>query len=121
MVETSFFEMRCKEIVNVCDGRRFGQISDIIFEGCGGKVLGFVVPSHKGWNLFGSKRQDIFIPYHCIVKVGEDVILVDVAFLGEDRCKRGKKDDKHGHGGGHHGNCGHGGHDGHHHKGHISH
>ena len=75
MGELSFLELRSKEIINSCDGRRLGRIIDLVFTEAG-KVKGIVAPyTRRG--LF-SKAQDVYIPYHCIKKIGEDVILVDI-------------------------------------------
>lgn len=77
-MESSFLELRCKEVVNVLDGRKLGHIIDLIFDLCSGRVLGILVPGEKtGWNLFKNSNQ-LFIPYGCIEKIGEDAILVDL-------------------------------------------
>lgn len=73
----SYCELRAKEVVNVIDGRRLGRIIDIIF--CGaehGEVKGIVVPFSR--RFFFSRAQEVFVPWNCIRKIGEDVILVDL-------------------------------------------
>ena len=74
--EISFSELRCKELINVRDGRRLGKIIDLIFSGETSKIKGIVAPYVK--RSFFSKSQDIFIPWRCVQKIGEDVIIVDV-------------------------------------------
>lgn len=74
--EISFSELRCKELINVRDGRRLGRITDIIFSGESSKIKGVVAPYTKRSLL--TKGQDIFIPWKCVKKIGEDVIIVDV-------------------------------------------
>lgn len=77
-VESSFLELRCKEVVNVCDGKRLGHIVDIVFDLGSACVLGFVLPGEKtGWNLF-KPCDELFLPYGCIVRIGEDTILVEM-------------------------------------------
>ncbi len=77
-MESSFIELRCKEVVNVCDGRRLGHIVDVIFDLPSGRVLGFMLPCEKsGWNIFKNANQ-LFLPFGCIVRIGEDTILVDM-------------------------------------------
>jgi sporulation protein YlmC with PRC-barrel domain len=44
------------------------------------RILGFVVP---GSRAFGLKREEYFIDLKNIVKIGEDVILVNVGFRGQ--------------------------------------
>ena len=81
-METSFIELRCKEVVNILDGRRLGHIVDIVFDLCSGRVQGFVLPGEKqGWNLFKNSNQ-LFLPFCCIVRIGEDTILVELPSQG---------------------------------------
>lgn len=74
--EISFCDLRSKEVVNAVDGKRMGRITDIVFSSETGKIKGIVTPYGKH-GLFG-KNQDIFIPWRCVRKVGEDVIIVDI-------------------------------------------
>ena len=77
-MESSFLELRCKEVVNVVDGKRLGHIVDIVFELSTGNILGLVVPGDKNiWNVFKSGGE-IFIPYNQICKIGDDTILVEL-------------------------------------------
>ncbi len=77
-MESSFIELRCKEVVNILDGRKLGHIIDLVFDLGSARVLGFVVPGEKtGWNVFKNTNQ-LFIPYGCIVRIGEDAILVEL-------------------------------------------
>ena len=76
--ETSFCELKGKEVINLIDGSRLGKIIDVVFDTCCNRVLGFVVPSqNKSWNIFKTS-EDIFIPCQDICKIGKDVILVKV-------------------------------------------
>ena len=77
-METTFCELRGKEVINVSDGKRLGRIIDIVFETNCGKILGLVVPCYnKSWNIFKTS-EDIFIPYRNVCKIGDDVILVNI-------------------------------------------
>ena len=66
-MESSFLELRCKEVVNVVDGKRLGHIVDIVFELSTGNI----------WNVFKSGGE-IFVPYNQICKIGDDTILVEL-------------------------------------------
>ena len=71
-------ELRCKEVINVVDGRKLGHILDVVFELQSGRICGFVVPGNNNfWNVF-SKNTEIFIPYSHICKIGEDSIFVEL-------------------------------------------
>ncbi len=79
-MEISFSEFREKTVINLVDGKRLGHIIDLVFEQRTAKVLGVVVPAMKT-TLFRS-REDIFIPYRCIIKIGVDTILVELNPVG---------------------------------------
>ena len=71
-------DLRCKEVINVVDGRRLGHIIDVCFELNSGKITGFVVPGDTSfWNVFKGGNQ-MFVPYSQICKIGEDSILVEI-------------------------------------------
>ncbi len=77
-MEISFSELRSKIVINLIDGRKLGHVIDLIFEQNSAKVLGVIVPgSRSGFSIFRPK-EDIFIPYHSICKIGEDTILVQL-------------------------------------------
>ncbi|MBR4745300.1 MAG: YlmC/YmxH family sporulation protein [Clostridia bacterium] len=81
-MEISFCELRIKEVVNVCDGKRLGNIVDLVFDTSCARVTGIVVPGERTFlNLFKS-NNDIFIPYNRIRKIGKDVILVELTPIG---------------------------------------
>ncbi len=88
--EISFSELRCKEVVNAADGRRLGRIVDIVFSGENGKIKGIVTPAVKR-SVF-SKSQELFIPWRCVEKLGEDVIIVNIGSNdnGADECDNDK-------------------------------
>lgn len=72
-ISLSFSELRCKEVVNISDGRRLGRPVDIVFTSRA-RVVGIVTPApRKG--MF-RREEDILIPWHAIAKIGDDVILV---------------------------------------------
>jgi len=76
-VELSFCELRCKQVVNVIDGKVLGRIVDVVFSRGSAKILGFVVPGDSTFHLF-KKRGDIFIPFERICKIGVDVVIVEL-------------------------------------------
>lgn len=75
----SYCELRRKEVINGSDGRRMGHIVDIIFSAESGKIKGIILPYGKR-GVFG-KNQDLFVPWQCVQKIGEDVILVEIRDL----------------------------------------
>lgn len=77
-METSFTELRNKEVINVLSGRVLGHINDVIIDLKRHCVLGFMVPGCNSFFNFFKPAQEIFIPFNNICKIGEDVILVEI-------------------------------------------
>lgn len=76
-VDFTFCELREREIINVEDGKKLGRLSDIAFDSKG-RVLGLIVPGEKKFIKNFTGVDNIFIPWNCILKIGNDVILVDL-------------------------------------------
>ena len=78
-------DLQCKEVVNITDGCRLGYVSDVELDILTGKVVAIVVPGKcRFFGLFG-RADDYVIPWQCIRRFGEDIILVEVI---QDRvCK----------------------------------
>ena len=75
-MEITYCDLRSKEVVNVCDGKRLGRIVDMVFAYPTGTVLGIVVPGVKN-GLF-RPCADLFIDFRSIDRIGDDVILVNL-------------------------------------------
>ena len=70
-----FSELHCREVINLCDGARMGEVCDLVFDPACGQISAIVVPSASG--LFGMfSREGCIIPWSCIETLGEDYILV---------------------------------------------
>lgn len=67
--------IREKEVINACDGRRLGYVADIEFDVCDGRITAIVVPLKGGF--LGCGGENIVIPWDKIQKIGVDIILVD--------------------------------------------
>lgn len=85
-MELTFSELKTKEVVNTQDGKKLGKVCDIVFCYPENKWVGIVAPNGRG---FGFKKGGLFIEMKSIVKIGEDVILVNVG-LPKKQC--GKRD-----------------------------
>jgi len=75
--ELSFCELRTKQVINVIDGKVLGRICDVVFSRQSARVLGFVVPGENGL-IFFRRKNDVFIPFEKICKIGVDVVLVEL-------------------------------------------
>jgi YlmC/YmxH family sporulation protein len=71
-------DLRMRDVVNVVDGRRLGMIKDFELDFEVGRIKSILLPaSAKVLGLFG-RSEDVEIPWDKILKVGVDVILVDL-------------------------------------------
>ncbi|CRK80567.1 YlmC/YmxH family sporulation protein [Neobacillus massiliamazoniensis] len=74
MVKISEFQI--KDVVNVADGKRLGNIGDIEINLSTGKIEAVVISgSGRVLGIFG-KENEVVIPWKNIIKIGQDVILV---------------------------------------------
>mgnify|MGYP000062476864 FL=1 len=72
-----FSELHCREVINLCDGARMGEVCDLVFDPVCGQITALVVPGQGGvFGLFS--REDRVIPWNCIETLGEDYILVKI-------------------------------------------
>lgn len=73
-------DFRHKEVINICDARRLGCVSDVDIDYCTGTVLAIVVPGciNGFFTCFSRSNADIVIPWENIRKIGEEVILVEI-------------------------------------------
>ncbi len=86
-MELSFSELRAKEVVNTQDGRKLGKVCDIVLCYPENRWLGIVVPGGKSWSR---KKNELFIDLKQIVKIGEDVVLVNIGLpKRQESGKRG--------------------------------
>ena len=82
-------DLRMREVVNVLDGKKLGKIIDIELYLEGGRVIAFILPGRlRGFSIF-AKREEIIIPWEKIVRIGRDVILVEVPMVSEMEQYRG--------------------------------
>jgi len=71
-------ELRAKEVINIVDGKRLGMISDVEIDLEAGRLLSIIVPGEGGFFRFLGGKNDMIISWDEIVKIGVDVILVEV-------------------------------------------
>lgn len=71
-------DLRAKDVVNVADGRKLGNLYDLDIDVESGRIRSLILPAsgRPGW--FRARDRDIEVPWQDIVKVGIDVILVDL-------------------------------------------
>ena len=79
-----------KQVINVCDGRALGYVTDIEFNVCDGRISALIVGESK--TLCLQKGESIRVPWGRVKCFGEDTILVEITV---DECKyMGKEENK---------------------------
>jgi YlmC/YmxH family sporulation protein len=74
----TFCELKQKDVINICDGRRLGKPIDLVLNeaAC---VCALIVPGPSNfWNCLKPDREGISIPWERIRRIGDDVILVEL-------------------------------------------
>lgn len=77
------FELRQKEIINICTCRSLGCPVDLDFDPRNGRIMAMIVPGPARICGFFGRDNEYIIPWDCIRQIGEDIILVEI---NEDRC-----------------------------------
>lgn len=69
-------DFQTKDVINIVDGKKLGQISDLELDLRQGRIDSIVVPNHSRFFGFFGGGTDVIIPWRHIVKIGTDVVLV---------------------------------------------
>ncbi|MGM0873576.1 MAG: YlmC/YmxH family sporulation protein [Bacillota bacterium] len=69
-------EFQTKDVVNVSDGKKMGNIGDLDINVTTGKIQAIIISGQGKMLGFFGKDEEFVIPWRNIVKIGEDVILV---------------------------------------------
>ena len=82
-------DLRCKEVINICDGCRLGYVCDVEVNTANGCLVSIIVPGPcRFFGLFG-REDDYIIRWENIKRIGDDIILVEVS--GEQMRERREK------------------------------
>lgn len=77
------WELRQKEVINICDGQKLGYVCDLDFNLTKGIINCIIVPGPCKVFGFIGRESEFVIDLCDIEKVGDDVILVDI---DPERC-----------------------------------
>jgi len=66
-------ELQLKEIVDISDGRRIGMIVDVIVD-VDGNILKLIIEDKRGRRF---SKEEYEVLWKKIVKIGDDIILID--------------------------------------------
>ena len=84
-------DLRCKEVINISDGCRLGFVSDVDIRVPEGQVIAIVV--NGPWRFFGlfGRGEEFYIPWECIQRIGDDIILIDKPFQRREPTQERKR------------------------------
>lgn len=70
-----------KEIVNLSNGSRHGQLAnaELLFDERIGKIKAILVQDYRGRVGFMGSKDFLQIPWNCIRKIGEDIIIFEIS------------------------------------------
>ncbi|MDD3229516.1 MAG: YlmC/YmxH family sporulation protein [Oscillospiraceae bacterium] len=89
-MRSRMYEMRRKEVINIRDGTRLGNVCDIEIDTVTASVLSLVIYGKlRFFGLFG-REDDRVIPWSDIRIIGEDIVLVDTPVPIEGHHKKNK-------------------------------
>jgi YlmC/YmxH family sporulation protein len=77
-MELNYSELIKRDVINVCDGRCLGRIIDVRFSFPKGILVGIIVPGRRRGLFSFFDKSEIYIDRSRIIKIGGDVILVDL-------------------------------------------
>lgn len=73
-------DLQNKDVINMVDGKKVGNIIDVSLENSSGKMESLIVEKSKFFISMFSSKDEIEIRWEQIEKIGEDVILVKMIF-----------------------------------------
>jgi len=71
-------DLQTKEIIDISSGKRLGTIVDVVVDSKGFIIKMLLDNRRNRGKLFSNNREDIYIEWKNIIKLGDDIILVDV-------------------------------------------
>ena len=78
-MELTYNDLKKRDVINVVDGKCFGRVNNLSLSFPRGVLTGIYVPARKNKGFFWFlDKSSLFISVDKIVKIGGDVILVDI-------------------------------------------
>ncbi len=74
----TFLDLKQKEVINCKDCKRIGCVADIEINPSTGQICALIVPAPIRFFSCFSKTEKYWISFEHVVRIGPDIILVDV-------------------------------------------
>lgn len=84
-------QLQERQVVNIADGKCLGNLKDVEINVWTGCIESLILPALNGfWNRLQNSGE-LVIPWHQVIRIGVDVILVDAPELSEYDLLFGKE------------------------------
>lgn len=70
-------DLQLKEVIDISSGRRVGSIIDVVIH-VNGEIDSLVLEDRKAKHLFSNTHEEVNLDWKQIIKIGDDIILVDL-------------------------------------------
>ena len=77
VVVLNLSDLQEKEVIDISTGKRIGTIIDIIIDLTGSISKLVLADKKNSRRLFSKNQDDIYLDWKQIIKIGDDIILVD--------------------------------------------
>lgn len=77
MVILNLSDLQEKEVIDISTGKRIGTIVDIVISMTGNISKLILEERRTSRKLFSNTKEDIYLDWKQIIKIGDDIILVD--------------------------------------------
>lgn len=71
-------ELKAREVINICSGRRLGRVADVEINPCSGEVEAIIIPGPGRICGFLGTDSEYIIPFACIRRIGPDMVIVEI-------------------------------------------
>lgn len=72
-------EIESKDVINVVDGKKVGCVIDLDIEINSGQIITMFIQPYSGLLSIFKRDDRIIVPWDQIIKIGQDVIIVNLA------------------------------------------
>ena len=71
-------QLKAREVINICSGKRLGRIVDVEIDPCSGAVESVIIPGPGRICGFLGTDCEYVIPFGCIRTIGPDTVIVEI-------------------------------------------
>lgn len=73
-------DLQLKEVVDITYGTKVGNIIDVTIDTNSGRINNLIIEPSRSMRKLLSTKEDKEIMYNQIIKIGDDIILIDTKY-----------------------------------------